>query len=145
MNIVNLVISFCDHCVILCNICAKCLEFFFLRLLKASPWMRLLWQKAAGYDVGSETKLIVHTFPDHPRDPLSQNDFLTFLNMFLVTCVSRLQETVLHLFHSEEGSVTIRKYVVSYLTLKLRSESQFPDHQLFYIVLNLYISLVCLN
>lgn len=29
MNIVNLVISFCDHCVILCNICAKCLGFFF--------------------------------------------------------------------------------------------------------------------
>lgn len=29
MNIVKLVISFCDHCVLLCNKCAKCLGFFF--------------------------------------------------------------------------------------------------------------------
>ena len=28
MNIVKLVISFCDHCVLLCNKCAKCLGFF---------------------------------------------------------------------------------------------------------------------
>lgn len=34
MNIVNLVISFCDHCVILCNICAKCLGFFFFSFLQ---------------------------------------------------------------------------------------------------------------
>lgn len=27
MNIVKLVISFCDHCVLLCNKCAKCLGF----------------------------------------------------------------------------------------------------------------------
>lgn len=25
MNIVKLVISFCDHCVLLCNKCAKCM------------------------------------------------------------------------------------------------------------------------
>lgn len=30
MNIVKLVISFCDHCVLLCNKCAKCLGYFFL-------------------------------------------------------------------------------------------------------------------
>lgn len=33
MNIVKLVISFCDHCVLLCNKCAKCLGFFFSPLL----------------------------------------------------------------------------------------------------------------
>lgn len=29
MNIVKLVISFCDHCVLLCNKCAKCMGLYF--------------------------------------------------------------------------------------------------------------------
>lgn len=87
MNIVNLVISFCDHCVILCNICAKCLGFFFLLLLKGNlPECICLSERLLDYTLVQRLNLYFTLHQIILVTLFLRLTFLDFLTMFLVTC-----------------------------------------------------------